>query len=219
VGASALRWRRWWQRCIEGADGSLPLLHPFNPQLSQESQMNTLKNALASLCVCAGVTPALSQVVPGGASPVNPSMPPSCAVVTAAEARSGGCALWSEATPIFPPTAALSTCSVLNLHPTKTVSGTIQMMLHTEFPIPSNLWIFNTPTVFAGLAPGAAANLELPVAVMIALTQNRGAATIYCRITLVPASALDHADARQVRTSMSVGDGQTGRIVSSSPLH
>jgi hypothetical protein len=176
--------------------------------------MAALKYVLASLCLSAVVTPAHSQVTPGGASPVNLSMLPSCAVATAAEARTSGCALLSELTPLVPPTAALGTCNVLNLHPTKTVSGNIEVLEHLE--LPTRDWVVWS-TAFAGLAPGTVANAEAPVAVLIALNHGQEA-TIYCRITLIPASALDHVDARQVRTSMSVVD-TAGKIVSSGPLH
>jgi hypothetical protein len=175
--------------------------------------MNFIKTLAVAACVCAGATSVRAQSALGGTTASTPqSMPPRCALVSG-DARNIGCTLWSELLPVTPPTVD-GKCIVLNVHPTKTISGTIDFFEYFDFPSHHILPIWSV--AFTGLLPGHGTSAPAPMPVLIA--QNQGhSTTLYCRITLAPASPQDHADARQVRTAMSVVDF-AGNLVSSLPL-
>ncbi|WP_128002296.1 hypothetical protein [Piscinibacter defluvii] len=163
--------------------------------------------ALIGLCVYASAIPAQTPPLATGTAPLTPAAPPPCAVV-ASDARGAGCTLWSEVVTYGPSTAVDGTCLIMNLHPTKPVSGKIEFLAYGGgyvYPVGH--------TDFSGLASGAISTAAAPVSVLQAI-RNAGPVslplTIFCRIDLLPSSSRDHADARQVRTSMSLAES-TGR--------
>jgi hypothetical protein len=171
--------KRWWTRFVP---------------------MNAFKTLFAATCLAACATPALSQVISAVAAGAPPPTVPNCGAHP--EARATGCSVWSDWLEAYPVPVSSVTCTVLNVHPTKSISGTFEIFhINKDHAIPLG------SGTFGQVLPG----------LLTAISSVDPSDSVYCRVTLTVTGPHEHADERQVRATMKlVGPG--GIFVSSSTL-